>query len=110
MLRKALVAAALLRAIAALSLLADRYSPAAELDASPLQGAIDAGEFAPALALALSASDRDAALKKVAVAQVQAGDRAGSLKTASMIDDDRAVAAALSSIRSAPFGSRGASG
>src|SRR5262245_57054559 len=77
-----------------------------------LKEAIDTGEFGAALALAekLPTGERDTALQSIAVAQVKSGDRAAALKTTSKIDDDRAVANAISSVRKTPLGSGGARG
>jgi hypothetical protein len=63
-----------------------------------LQSYIQAGEFAPALALARETADprqRDAWLSQIALAQAKAGARAASAQSASEIGDDRTRAGAL---------------
>jgi hypothetical protein len=111
--RKVLLAAPLAICLAIAFNFAVQTSRAAKPeDPSPLQAYIDSGEFAPALALAdqLSRADRDAALKKIALAQATAGNRSASLKTTSMIEDDRVVTETLSTIRETPLAARGAMG
>lgn len=87
--------------------------PAAAQDATVQQrfaAHLAAGEFAPAMAMALGAPDvqqRDALLERLAAAQAQAGARAAALRTAAEIYDDQLRAAALRGIRAEPVGGRG---
>jgi hypothetical protein len=70
---------------------------------------LQAGEFAPAAALAQQAPapQRDALLQQVAVAKAAAGMRLGALQTAAQIDSDALRTQALSGVASTPVGNFG---
>ena len=78
-----------------------------------LQARLDAGEFAPALAIAAQAADpraRDAQLGQVAVAQVQAGARDAAVRSVALIGDDRTRANILAQVGNQPMGQNGGQG
>jgi hypothetical protein len=70
---------------------------------------LQAGEFAPAAALAQQAPapQRDALLQQVAVAKAAAGMRQGALQTAAQIDSDSLRSQAVAGIASTPLGNFG---
>lgn len=78
-------------------------------DEALFQAHVEAGEFAPALAMARRAGPerRDAWLTRIAAAQARAGAREASLSSAADIGDDRTRANALSQIAAQPLGGRG---
>ena len=87
-------------------------APAARLQAQDarIQAHLDAGEFAPALALARGAAtreDRDAGLARIAAAQARAGARNAALQTAAEISDDQARSDAVAQIAAQPLGGQG---
>jgi hypothetical protein len=70
-----------------------------------MQAQLEAGEFAPAVALANQAADpqqRDALLGQVAVAQAQAGARDAAVRSVALIGDDRARAHILAQVANPP--------
>lgn len=73
-----------------------------------LRAQLDAGEFAPALARAQQASNRDVWLESIAQAQAQAGARTASMSTVSDIVDDRIRSRSLQEVANQPV--RGAQG
>jgi hypothetical protein len=99
--------------LAALALLILSVWPcaAAAQDADArIQAHLQAGEFAPALALARQAADvrqRDAWLGQIAAAQAQAGARDASFRSAAEIGDDRARARTLAQAAATPLGAQG---
>ncbi len=75
-----------------------------------LESLLEAGEFGPALELALKAPDsqlRDDWLSKVALAQASDGARAASLTTASKIANDASRSSVYASLRKQSLGARG---
>ena len=75
-----------------------------------IQAHLDAGEFAPAVAMARRAATRDrcdAWLAQIAAAQARAGARDAALRTAAEISDDRTRTQALSQVAAQPLGGRG---
>lgn len=99
---------------AALAALLLAARPTGALAAQPpealIQGHLDAGEFAPAIAAARALADpqsRDAWLGRIAAAQAGAGARGASLRSLSEIDDDRARALAVRDLARQPLGARG---
>ncbi len=71
---------------------------------------LEAGEFAPAMAMARDAKDaavRDALLARIAEAQARAGDRGASIRSAAEISEDRTRSATLAQITGEPWGGRG---
>ena len=76
---------------------------------------LEAGEFAPAIELARSATGNspgkhDAILAQIAEAQASVGDRTSALHSVSMIDSDRTLSDTLSTVKSQPQKNRGALG
>jgi hypothetical protein len=72
-----------------------------------IQAHLQAGEFAPAAALAQQAADphqRDALLGQVAMAQAQAGGRDAAVRSVAEIGDDRARARILAQVAAQPMG------
>ncbi|MGA2034561.1 MAG: hypothetical protein ABSG68_20125, partial [Thermoguttaceae bacterium] len=75
-----------------------------------IQARIDAGEFAPAIAMARQAGDprqQDAWLAQIAEAQTRAGAANAALASAAQIGDDRARAQALARTAATPIGAPG---
>lgn len=73
-----------------------------------LKAQLDAGEFAPAVARAQQAANRDVWLESIAQAQAQAGARTASMSTVSDIVDDRIRSRSLQEMANQPV--RGAQG
>lgn len=74
------------------------------------QAHLAAGEFAPAMAMALSAAtpdEHDALLARLASAQARAGARNAALRTAGEIYDDRARSDAIGRVAAVPLGGFG---
>lgn len=75
-----------------------------------IRAQLDAGEFAPAMAMARRITDanrRDAWLAQIAAAQARAGARQASLRSVAEIYDDRTRAEVLSNVAAEPLGGRG---
>jgi len=82
----------------------------AQVDENLLQAHIQAGEFAPAINIAMGLADanrRDQWLGQIAAAQAQAGSRDAALRSTAEIYDDQIRAQSLSNMAAVPLGGRG---
>lgn len=100
----------LLFAVATVAILPPESTGADDSQRLRLESLLKAGEFGPALDLAVNAPDsqlRDEWLGKVALAQASGGARAASLSTASMIANDASRSRVFANLRNQPLGARG---
>jgi hypothetical protein len=107
------LAAAAIGAVLVLAAVWPAMSANPQASDATLRGYLDAGEFGPAMELARgapTASQRDAWLGQIAVAQAGLGARQSSLASAGEIGSDQARADTLSRAADEPLGGRGGAG